>query len=340
MKTLTLAALALLTALAAFGQEKAAAEGPKEGSITAFLKSDSTDTQTLLLAAQQVQYSQRADTTAVLFLLQYGSRIKMERTYYPANTSDHEMIPCSIFTPVDMKAGTKRPGLLIVHGGLHEFLDWRFFRLVVESVEHGYAVIFPEYHGSMGYGDSIYNNTYGVTDVADIFAAADYLATKDYVDGSRIGIVGHSRGGMCTALCLEQKPKRFQAAVTICPLLDFIAYMAYKPDTRRAEIAREAHFGGKLPDKNLPAYLDISPINFVKKIETPLLALATTGDKIVPVGLNTERFIDLLKANNKVFESKIYENAPGGHVYLFGDSPETTDTLKRTFDWLGKYLKP
>jgi len=102
----------------------------------------------------------------------------------------------------------------------------------------------------------------------------------------------------------------------------------------------EAHFGGKLPDKNLPAYLDISPINFVKKIETPLLALATTGDKIVPVGLNTERFVDLLKANNKTFESKIYDNAPGGHVYLFGDSPETTDTFKRTFDWLGKYLKP
>ncbi len=321
-------------------QEKPAAE-PKEGTLTTFLKSDANDTATKLAAMEQYAFSLRADNTHVLFLLQYGSRVKMERRYYPANTSDHEMIPCAVFTPAaGFKAGAKVPGLVIAHGGLHESLDWRFFRLIVEAVEHGYAVIFPEYHGSMGYGDAIYNNSYGVTDVADILASADYLSRKDYVDPARIGIIGHSRGGMCTTLALERAPKRFQAAVTICPLLDFIAYMAYKPETRRAEIAREAEFGGKLPDKNLPAYLEISPINFVKKIETPLCVLATTGDKIVPVGLNSERMIDLLKANNKTFDSKIYDNAPGGHVYLFGDSPETTDTFKRTFDWLGKYLKP
>ena len=329
--------LALVAFAGAMGQE---ATAPQEGSITPFLKSDSTDTQTLLLAAQQVAYSQRADNTHLLFMLQYGSRVKMERTYYPANTSDHEMISCCLFTPADLKPGTKRPGLLIVHGGLHESLDWRFFRLIVEAVEHGYAVIFPEYRGSTGYGDTIYSNTYGITDVADLFAAADYLATKDYVDATRIGILGHSRGGMCTLLCLEQNPKRFQAAVEICALCDFIAYMAYKPDTRRAEIAREAHFGGKLPDKNLPAYLDISPINFVEKIQTPLLALATTGDRIVPLVLNTGRLVELLKAHDKTFDSKIYDNAPGGHVFLFGDSPQTADAFKRSFDWLGKYLKP
>jgi dipeptidyl aminopeptidase/acylaminoacyl peptidase len=330
-------AVALLCALPAFAAEDAA---PKEGTLTSFLKSDSTDTQTLLLAIQQTQFAQRADNTHLLFMQLYGNRVRMERTYYPANTPDHEMVPCCLFTPADLKPGTRRPGLVIVHGGLHENLDWRFFRLVVEAVEHGYAVIFPEYHGSMGYGDAIYNNTYGVTDVADVFAAADYLATKDYVDASRMGILGHSRGGMVTLLCLEKQPKRFQAAVEICALCDFIGYMAYKPETRRAEIAREAHFAGKLPDKNLPAYLDISPINFVEKIETPLLAIATSGDKIVPLALNTGRLVQILKANNKTFDAKIYDNAPGGHVYLFGDSPETADTFKRSWDWLGRYLKP
>jgi dipeptidyl aminopeptidase/acylaminoacyl peptidase len=337
MRKLALVLAATLVATAFFGAEDA---GPKEGTLTNFLKSDATDTTTLLQAMQQVQYAQRADNTHLLFLQLYGNRVRMERTFYPANTSDHEMIPCNLFTPADMKPGTKRPGLIIVHGGLHESLDWRFFRLVVEAVEHGYAVIFPEYHGSMGYGDAIYNNTYGVTDVADVLAAADYLATKDYVDPARIGILGHSRGGMVTLLCLEQKPKRFQAAVEICALCDFIGYMAYKPETRRAEIAREAHFGGKLPDKNLPAYLDISPINFVEKIESPLMAIATSGDKIVPLQLNTGRLVELLKAHGKTFDSKIYDNAPGGHVFLFGDSPETADAFKRSFEWLGRYLKP
>ena len=316
------------------------AAAPKEGALNSYLNREPTDTAGQLALAQHAQNWEHADTTHLLFMMQYGSRVRMERTYYPANTADHDMVPCCLFTPANLKAGEKRPGLLIVHGGFHESLDWRFFRLIVEAVEHGYAVIFPEYHGSTGYGETIYRNTYGITDVADILAAADYLAKKDYVDPARIGILGHSRGGMCMLLALEKAPKRFQAAVELCALCDFIAYMAYKPEARREEIAREAHFGGKLPDKDLPAYMEISPINFVSKIETPLLAIATTGDKIVPFALNSGRLIDLLKAHGKTFDSHVYDNAPGGHTFIFGDSPETTDTFKRSFDWLGKYLKP
>jgi hypothetical protein len=36
----------------------------------------------------------------------------------------------------------------------------------------------------------------------------------------------------------------------------------------------------------------------------------------------------------------VYDNAPGGHNFLFADSDEQRDCFKRTFDWLGKYLKP
>ena len=39
-----------------------------------------------------------------------------------------------------------------------------------------------------------------VTDVADVLASADYLAKQDFVDGTRMGILGHSRGGMVTVL--------------------------------------------------------------------------------------------------------------------------------------------
>ena len=49
--------------------------------------------------------------------------------------------------------------------------------------------------------------------------------------------------------------------------------------------------------------------------------------------------IQLLEADHKVFESKIYDNAPGGHVFLHGDTPERADAYRRIFDWLGKYLQ-
>lgn len=328
--------LLLFAAACMVGQEAA----PKEGTLNTYLNREPTDTNGQLALLQQGMYQEQLDTTVVMFLLQYGSRIHMDRTYYPANTSDREMIPCYVFTPVNLQRGTKHPGLVMVHGGFHEKLDWRFFKLIDEAVSHGYVVVFPEYRGSTGYGETVYTNSYGVTDVADVIAAGDYLAKKDFVDASRMGILGHSRGGMTTLLAIEKAPKRFQAAVEIAGLTDFVAYMSYKPDARRMEVAREKEFGGKLPAQDLAAYMDVSPLNHVDNIVTPLLVLATTGDKIVPLALHTGRLVDALKARGKVFDSHIYDNAPGGHTFLFGDSDDQKDCFRRSFEWLGKYLKP
>src|SRR5882724_8566675 len=333
-------ALSVLARVSAQDADEAKVAGPKDGALGTFISKSPNDTKDQLVLLQQNVSKLQVDTTVVLFLLQYGSRVHLERIYYATTTSDHEIIPAYIFTPANMAKGEKRPGLVLVHGALHESLDWRFFRFIDEAVAHGYAVIMPEYHGSVGYGEGIFVNGYGHTDVADVLAAADYLAKQDYVDGTRMGIFGHSRGGMITVLSLEKAPKRFQAAVEVSALLDFLAYMSYKPDERRVEIARESEFGGKLPSQNLLPYMEITPLNNVEAIQTPLLGLATTGDKILPTKLNTMRLLELLKAHDKVFDGHIYDFAPGGHKFLFAQSEEKRDCFKRTFDWLGKYLKP
>jgi dipeptidyl aminopeptidase/acylaminoacyl peptidase len=313
---------------------------PKEGALNTYLDREPSEITAQLELMQQELYSQQVDTTMLLFMLQHGSQVKIERVLYPSNTADREMIPGYLFTPAaGIPRGERRPGLLIVHGGFHGNFDWKYFNLCVAAVQQGYAVMFPEYRGSTGYGETIYTNDYGTTDVADVLAAADYLATKEYVEKSRIGLFGHSRGGMITVRLLQKHPQRFQAGVQVCALLDFVAYMSYKPDSRRRQVAQEKTFGGKLPSQNLPAYLDISPINFVPDLQTPLLCLATSGDKIVPVSINTQRLVDLLKAHNKVHAAHIYNNAPGGHSFLFADSAEARDCFQRSFDWFGKYLK-
>jgi dipeptidyl aminopeptidase/acylaminoacyl peptidase len=320
--------------------QEPASPAPDEGRLNTYLNREPTDAAGQLALLQQNMLIEQSDTTQLLFLLEYGSRIHIERTYFPATTSDHEMVPCYMFTPASMVPGTRHPGVVLVHGGFHEKLDWRFFSLIDALVGRGFVVIFPEYRGSSGYGETIYRNSYGTTDVADVLAAADYFATKPYVDPHRMGILGHSRGGMVVLLALERAPQRFQAGVEICGLMDFLAYMTYKPDARRQEVANEDEFGGKLPSQDLAAYLEISPLNHVESIQTPLLALATTGDKIVPVSLNTVRLIELLKAHQKVFDSHVYDQAPGGHVFIFGDSPAQRDCFQRSLDWLAQYLHP
>lgn len=310
----------------------------REGALDSFVNPDTDDSAALLKILQQEIYTNQQLLITSQFRAEYGDRIQLKTVYFP---SGEELIPGHVFRPRQMPTGQRLPAVVMVHGGFHERLDTSWFHLIDAVVSQGYVVIFPEYRGSRGYGDAIYQNDYGITDVADTVAAGRFIATRPYVDPARLGILGQSRGGMVTLLAIEREPKLFQAAVDIVGLTDFVAYMSYKPDYRRKEVAEtNPSFGGKLPNENLPAYINVSPINFVDKIETPLLVLATAGDKIAPFTLHTGRLLDALKANGKTYEAKIYEDAPGGHVFMKAETPERDDAIRRIIDWLGRYLKP
>ena len=139
-------------------------------------------------------------------------------------------------------------------------------------------------------------------------------------------------------LAIEHKPKLFKAAVDVVGLADFLMYMAYKPEYRREQIAKEPQFDG-LPFDNLQAYIDASPIMHVEKIETPLLIHATTYDQTVNHKVHSERLVEALKAHGKKYEYKLYDRAPGSHNYSEGDSAEAADSLNRIIGFLDKYLK-
>jgi len=298
---------------------------------------EAKDVETKLSLLQQELYAAQQEIT-FLSLRQYDERLTVHRVLFP---NGNELVPGYIFVPKPLDKARKYPGLIVVHGGFHGRLDWRFFDLIDFAVEKGYVVMFPEYRSSAGYGDQTYKSNYGNTDIGDVLASAEYLVkSQPYVDGNRLGIYGHSRGGMMALLGIERAPTRFKAAVDVAGLTDFLAFMAYKPDFRRMETANEPYFGGKLPSENLGPYMEISPLNHVDQIQTPLFIAATTGDKTVPLNLHTGRLIDALKARNKVFEAKIYDNAPGDHLFIFGDSDERRDLFERSFAFLGKYLKP
>lgn len=320
---------------------RATAQDAKKGSdkevLGQFINPDAGDTNTKLEVIQQEIYQAEQESILIGFTQEYGSRIHLKRVLY---ASGPELIPGYLFTPVNLAKDKRYPALILLHGGFHEKLDWRFYRYIDGAVTRGFVVFFPEYRGSRGYGENQYQNDYGITDLEDVLAASDYLAHQEFIDPNRIGIIGHSRGGMLTMLAIEKEPKRFKAAVEIAGLVDFLAYMSYKPDYRRNEVAKEKYFQGKLPSENLQPYLDVSPITHVDDIETPLLIMGTTADNEVPFSLHGARMADALKARGKTFEMKVYDKAPGGHVFLFGDTPEANDCAERALDFLTKYLKP
>ena len=328
---------ALCTVLPARAQEAAAPEGRRSDELQTFINPDAKDTQTKLDLLIHTNYEINQKLVAVLFTQRYGDRIRMERMMVPNVNAD--LVPCWVFTPLQMAQGRKYPAIVAIHGGFHYSLDEEYFGYIERFVREGYVVMFPEYRGSRGYGKEWYDaQEYGAGDVDDVLSAATHFAGKPYVDAGRLGIVGRSRGGMIALLAIEKQPKRFQAAVDVVGLADFLMYMAYKPEYRRQEIAKEPNFNG-MPFDNLQAYVDASPILHVKKIETPLLVHATTFDRTVPHTLHAERLVEALKAHGKKYEYKLYDHAPGGHGYSEGDSPQAVDSLERIVDFLGRHLK-
>jgi dipeptidyl aminopeptidase/acylaminoacyl peptidase len=310
----------------------------REGDLQTFINPEATELNAKLEVLQQTLYEVNQKVTNLTFMQRNGDRIRMERVMYP--NSDHGLTPGYVFTPIRPEPGKRYPGLVTVHGGYHFSLDEEFFGFIERAVAEGYVVIFPEYRGSRGYGAEHYKaQDYGGKDVTDVLDAADYLASRATVDPARLGIMGRSRGAMIILLAIERAPKKFRAAVDVVGLTDFVAYMSYKPEYRRDDVAKNPRFGGT-PFENLPAYIEASPLAHVDKIEAPLLILATTFDRTVPVQLHTERLIDALKARGKDFEAKIYEQAPGGHGFSQGDSEPSRDSANRIFAFLAKHLKP
>jgi dipeptidyl aminopeptidase/acylaminoacyl peptidase len=305
--------------------------------LKVYLDLESKDTNVKLDQILHQLYEVNQKVVTLSFIQRYGDEIKMERAMVPNVNND--LVPAWVFKPVNLEQGKSYPAVVAVHGGFHYSLDEEFFGYITRFVREGYVVIFPEYGGSRGYGKPHYDaQQYGSGDVRDTIAAAEWFASQSYVDSKRLGIVGRSRGGMVTLLAIEQKPKLFNAAVDVVGLSDFLMYMAYKPEYRREQIAKEPQFNG-LPFDNLQAYIDVSPIMHVEKIETPLLIHATTYDQTVNHIVHQERLVEVLKAHGKKYEYKLYERAPGSHGFSDADTSEAADSLNRIIGFLDKHLK-
>lgn len=311
-------------------------EDNREGALDSYVNYNTDDVPAKLELIQHEIFVNQQRMIQMQFMMENNDAVKTEFIYYPAGD---QIVPGYVFTPRNMVAGKRYPVIVMVHGGFHERFSWEWFKLVRMAVERGYIVMFPEYRGSRGYGPDYYENDYGTTDTADVLSSAKYMRTKAFVDPQRVGVLGVSRGGMIALLAIQKEQNAFQAAVDIVGLTDFVAYMSYKPEYRRLEVAHDnASFGGKGPDKNLPAYMGVSPINYVDKINTPLLVLGTTGDKIAPLQLHGGRLIEVLKGTKKVFDYHIYDNAPGGHSYIMSDGPEADDSMRRSLAFFDKYM--
>ena len=244
------------------------------------------------------------------------------------------------FVPKNLDKSKKYPLIVFPHGGVHSDFNTYYTHIIRELMAQQYIVIAAEYRGSTGYGKSMYEKIdYGGREVEDVNASRKFMLENcDFVDKNRVGIIGWSHGGLIALMNVFDYPENYEVAYAGVPVSDIIARMGYKTQGYRDLYSVDYHIG-KTAYENVEEYRKRSPAWNAHKLETPLLIHTNTNDADVNV-LEVEHLIKSLKAENKDFEYKIYEDVPGGHSFNRMDTKIAREIRLDIYDFLYPYLKP
>lgn len=245
-----------------------------------------------------------------------------------------------IFIPRKIDYSKKYPLLVFPHGGVHANFTTYFFHIIRELVAQGYVIVAPEYRGSTGYGKDFFETIdYGGLENDDVFQARTYmLENYDFLDASRVGILGWSHGGMIALMNIFAHPQEYCVAFAGVPVSDLIARMGYSTESYRELFSAPYHMG-KTAAENISEYRKRSPAWNAEKLQTPLLIHTNTNDDDVYV-LEVEHLIKSLKAEGKKFNYEIFQEAPGGHSFDRMDTKMAKEIRLKIYHFLATYLHP
>jgi dipeptidyl aminopeptidase/acylaminoacyl peptidase len=245
-----------------------------------------------------------------------------------------------VFIPRDLDPGKKYPLVVFPHGGVHSNFSTYYTHIIRELMAQQYIVVAAEYRGSTGYGRGHYEKIdYGGLEIGDVDASREYMIRNcQLVDPDRVGIIGWSHGGLIALMNVFDHPENYRVAYAGVPVSDLVARMGYQTQAYRELYSADYHIG-KTAHENLEEYRRRSPAWQAHKLRTPLLIHTNTNDDDVNV-LEVEHLIKSLKAENKEFEYRIYEELPGGHSFNRLDNRKAREIRLEIYRFLDRYLSP
>jgi dipeptidyl aminopeptidase/acylaminoacyl peptidase len=203
----------------------------------------------------------------------------MQTVHY--KSSDGLEIPAYLTLPKGLP-GKGLPTLIIPHGGPWARDVWGYNPLAQFFANRGYAVLFPNFRGSTGYGKKFLNagnGEWGRKMQDDITWGVKYLVAEGIADPKRVGILGGSYGGYATLAGVAFTPDVYRAAVDIVGPSNLITLLEALPPYWEA--GRKMMYG-RMADLGTPegkAWLkERSPLGSANKITTPLLVVQGAND--------------------------------------------------------------
>ena len=189
-------------------------------------------------------------------------------------------IPALLYKPKSASGADPVPALVWVHGGPGGQSRKGYSPTLQHLVNHGYAVLAVNNRGSSGYGKTFHHmddQKHGDVDLKDCVWARRFLESLDWVDSSKIGIIGGSYGGYMVAAALAFEPDVFDVGINIFGVTNWLRTLKSIPPWWEAQKeALYAEMGDPATDEErLHA---ISPLFHASNITKPILVIQGAND--------------------------------------------------------------
>ena len=227
--------------------------------------------------------------------------------------------------------GELPPLLVMAHGGPTAAARRQLQLGVVYWTSRGIAVVDVDYRGSTGYGRryrQALDGVWGIVDVEDCVAAAEFLAGRGDVDPQRLMIRGGSAGGF-TVLAALALHDVFAAGASRYGVADLEALAA---ETHKFESRYLDRLIGPYPEAR-DLYLARSPISHLDGFDAPMIVLQGDEDEIVPPA-QSEMIVDALKAKGVPVAYLLFE----GEQHGFRSAANIVAALEAELAFFGRIL--
>ena len=238
-----------------------------------------------------------------------------------------------LMMPTNIQAGKTYPMVTVVHGGPSSAYTPRFSAsgTSYDLLKAGYYVFLPNPRGSYGQGEAFVQSNkrdFGGGDLKDIMTGIDAVEKVAPVDEQRLGIMGHSYGGLMTMWTVTHST-RFKAAIAGAGIANWSSYYG----ENGIDQWMIPFFGASFYDD--PAIYDkLSPIRYIKNAKTPTFIYVGERDVECPWPQSQE-FWHGLKEMGVPTTLMIYE----GEGHGIRQPANVKDLTNRVVGWFDKYLK-
>jgi len=182
--------------------------------------------------------------------------------------------------PINMAKDSKLPAIIFPHGGpmARDFSGFDYWAELFAN--RGYVVFQPNFRGSSGYGyefEMAAIKGWGKAMQDDLQDAVHWLTEQNIIDNDKVCIAGASYGGYAALMAAVKHSNTFKCAASFAGVSDIELIISSARRFTNKEVVRKQF--GTDSDK-LEA---VSPVNFAKNINIPILLVHGTDDRVVPI---------------------------------------------------------